>query len=462
MLKPARLGLGGVVAALAWIAARAGGLDPDIAATIAVTALTATWWITEAMPIPAASLTPLALFPLVGVLDQRQAASALGSYVIVLLMASFMLSKSLERSGLHERLAVGMIRLTGSSGRSLVFGFMVAAAVLSMWISNTATTLMLSTMALSIIARGSGDLELDDADRLAAPLLMGIAFAASLGGVGTLIGTPPNLIFLDAYQKATGEEYAFLDWMAVGVPVVAVGVPIMALWLTRGLGGVAAPELPTPGAWRTDEKRVMVVFGVAILAWVTRTGPFGGWSALFDIGLAGDSTVAVAAVVVMFLVPNGRGGALLDWETANDIPWGMLLLFAGGICIATAFRESGLSTLIGEALARLIGGEPFLTILAMCLAVTFLTEITSNTATANLLMPVLAAVATSEGLPPALLMAPAAIACSCAFMLPVATAPNAIIYATGRVPIARMAREGVVLNVMIAVATAVITSQLLR
>ncbi len=460
MLKPARLSFGVVIAAIAWIAARSAGLDPDIAATIGVTALTAAWWITEAMPIPAASLTPMALFPLVGVLDQRQAASALGSYVIVLLMASFMLSKSLERSGLHERLAVGMIRLTGSSGRSLVFGFMAAAAILSMWISNTATTLMLSTMALSIIARGGGAATADS-DRLAAPLLMGIAFAASLGGTGTLIGTPPNLIFLDAYQKATGEEFSFLEWMRIGVPVVAVGAPIMALWLTRGLGGVKAPALPTPGPWRTDERRVMIVFGIAILAWVTRAEPFGGWSALFGAPLAGDSTVAVAAVLVMFLVPDGRGGALLDWKTASDIPWGMLLLFAGGICIATAFRESGLSMLIGEGLSGLIGGPPFLTILGLCLAITFLTEITSNTATANLLMPVLAAVATAEGLPPALIMAPAAIACSCAFMLPVATAPNAIIYATGRVPIARMAREGVALNLIVAVVTAAITSQLL-
>ncbi|MBI1391582.1 MAG: DASS family sodium-coupled anion symporter [Alphaproteobacteria bacterium] len=456
MLKPFRIAAGIAIAFAAWSASLAAGLDPKIASTIGVTVLTAAWWITEAMPIPAASLAPFALFPLVGVLDQRQAAAALGSYVIVLLMASFMLSKSLEKCGLHERLAIGMISLTGPSGRSLVFGFMAAAAILSMWISNSATTLMLTTMALSIVQRTSLD-----TDKLSAPLFMGIAFAASLGGVGTLIGTPPNLIFLDAYQRATGGEFTFVQWMKIGLPVVIVGVPLMAIWLTRGLGGVAAPELPAPGPWRTDERRVMIVFGLAILAWIFRVEPFGGWSGAFGFELAGDSTVAVAAVIVMFLTPNGKGGALLDWETANDIPWGMLLLFAGGICIASAFRESGLSDLIGERLGDLIGDNPFLTILAICMAVTFFTEITSNTATANLLMPVLAAVATSRGLPPELLMAPAAIACSCAFMLPVATAPNAIIYATGRVPIARMAREGAAINVFIAVVTAVICSWIL-
>ncbi|MEM9263437.1 MAG: SLC13 family permease [Pseudomonadota bacterium] len=456
MIKPIRLALGAGVGAAAYIIATVSGLDPKIASTIGITALTAFWWISEAMPIPAASLTPFALFPLFGVLDQRQAAAALGSYVIILLMASFMLSKSLEKSGLHERFAVSMIRITGKSARSLVIGFMIAAAILSMWISNSATTLMLTTMALSIIGHTAAS-----DDRLSAPLLMGIAFAASLGGTGTLIGTPPNLIFLDAYTAAAGQEISFVRWMSIGLPVVVAGVPLIALWLTRNLGGVEAPELPSPGPWRTDERRVMIVFGAAIVAWITRVEPFGGWSDWFGIGLAGDSTVAVAAVVVMFLTPNGKGGALLDWDTANDIPWGMLLLFAGGICIAAAFRESGLSTLIGEGLGGFVGDNPFVTILAICLAVTFLTEMTSNTATANLLMPVLAAVATSKGLPPELLMAPAAIACSCAFMLPVATAPNAIIYATGRVPIARMAREGVVINIMIAIVTATLATLLL-
>jgi len=436
--------LGGVAfAAIVHALVAAAGQPDKIVYTASITALTAFWWMTEALPIPATSIVPFAGFPMAGVLDEREAAAALGSYVILLLMASFMLSKALEKSGAHERLALYMIRLVGLSGRRLVFGFMIASALLSMWISNTATALMLSTMALAILARA-------DNPRLAVPLLLGIAYASSLGGVGTLIGTPPNLIFADAYLKATGEEFAFVRWMAIGVPIAALGVPLMALWLTRDMGGVTAPTLKDPGPWRIDERRTLFVFAVAIALWITRTEPFGGWSALLDMGAAGDATVGVFAVLLMFLTPNGKGGALLDWRTANDIPWGMLLLFAGGICIASAFRASGLDALIGEAMGGLAAAPPLLMILGLCLAVTFLTEITSNTATANLLMPLLAAVGAGAGIAPEFLMIPAVISCSCAFMLPVATAPNAIIYATGRVSISAMAREGFALNFIVA------------
>lgn len=446
-MKWGRLLAGLLFAASVWLGVHAAGQPEKIVWTAAITALTAFWWVTEALPIPATSLVPFALFPMAGVLDQGQAAAALGSYVILLLMASFMLSKALERSGAHERLALYMIRLVGFSGRRVVFGFMIASAVLSMWISNTATTLMLSTLALAILARA-------DDQRLAAPLLLGIAYAASLGGTGTLIGTPPNLIFADAYLKATGEEFLFARWMGIGVPVVALGVPAMAFWLARDMRGVRAPTLREPGPWRKEEVRTLIVFAIAIAAWITRSAPFGGWAGLFGIEAAGDSTVATLAVIAMFLIPNGRGGTLLDWKSASDIPWGMLLLFAGGICIATAFRASGLDILIGEGLQGLSGAPVYLMIIGLCLSVTFLTEITSNTATANLLMPLLAAVAAGTGLAPELLMIPAAISASCAFMLPVATAPNAIVYATGRVTIARMAREGVALNIIVALVVA--------
>ncbi|MFQ5563356.1 MAG: SLC13 family permease [Parvularculaceae bacterium] len=443
LMRWGRILAGIAFAAAAGFGAAAAGLPDPVVSTIAITALTASWWVSEALPIPATSLVPFALFPMAGVLDQRQAAGALGSYVIVLLMASFMLSKALEKSGVHERLALYMIRLVGVSGRRLVLGFMLAAAILSMWISNTATTLMLATMALAILSRAENP-------RLAAPLLLGIAYAASLGGTATLIGTPPNLIFADAYFRVTGEEFSFVRWMSIGLPVVAVGVPVMGLWLTRGMGGVKTPALPEAGPWRKDEARTLMVFAVAIVLWVTRNEPFGGWAALTGIDQAGDSTVAMLAVVAMFLVPDGKGGALLNWKTAGDIPWGMLLLFAGGICIATAFRESGLADLIGRGLQGLAGAPLPLMILAMCLSVTFMTEITSNTATANLLMPILAAASVGVGVKPELLMIPAVISASCAFMLPVATAPNAIVYGTGRVSIARMAREGAALNVIVA------------
>lgn len=454
-MKPTRILLGFAAAILSWAVAHFAGLPEPIVATIAITTLTAFWWVTEALPIPATSLVPFALFPLAGVMDQRETASALGSYVIVLLMASFMLSKALEKSGAHERLALYMIRLVGASGRRLVLGFMLAAAILSMWISNTATTLMLATMALAILSRS-------DNPRLAVPLLLGIAYASSLGGAGTLIGTPPNLIFADAYFKATGEEFSFARWMTIGVPAVVVGVPFIWLWLTRSMSGVRTPTLADPGPWRKEERRTLIVFAVAIALWITRTEPFGGWGGALGMEGAGDSTVAMLAAVAMFLVPNGKGGALLDWKTANDIPWGMLLLFAGGICIAAGFRASGLDALIGAQLGGLAGAPVFLMMLGLCLTVTFLTEITSNTATANLLMPLLAAVAAGAGIKPELLMIPAVISCSCAFMLPVATAPNAIIYGTGRITIAQMAREGAILNVAIAFIVATVCWVLLQ
>ena len=446
-MRWARIILGILFAALSGAAAYYGGLPAPMVKTIAITALTAFWWVSEALPIPVTSIVPFALFPLAGILDQKQASAALGSYVIILLMASFMLSKALERSGAHERLALYMINLVGLSGRRLVIGFMFAAAALSMWISNTATTLMLATMALAIIARG-------DNKRLTVPLLLGIAYAASFGGTATLIGTPPNLIFAENYLAATGEEYSFARWMVTGLPAVLVGVPLMGLWLTRSLKDVSAPRLPDPGPWRVDERRTLIVFAIAIALWITRSEPFGGWSGALGVTGAGDSTVAVFAVILMFLVPNGKGSALLDWKTASDIPWGMLLLFAGGICIAAAFRASGLADLIAQELTGLTDAPALLMIIGLCLSVTFLTELTSNTATANLLMPLLAAVAAGAGLAPEILMAPAVISASCAFMLPVATAPNAIVYGTGRVSIAEMAREGVALNIIVALIVA--------
>lgn len=442
-MKPLRILIGLAAAAGAGLTAQGFGLNEPIVWTIAITVLTAFWWVSEALPIPATSLVPFALFPLAGVMDQRQAASALGSYVIILLMASFMLSKALEKSGVHERLALYMIKLVGTSGRRLVLGFMLAAALLSMWISNTATTLMLATMALAILSRS-------DDPKLGVPLLLGIAYAASFGGTATLIGTPPNLIFADNYLTVTGEEFSFAGWMKIGVPIVVIGIPFMWLWLTRSMSGVTTPALRDPGPWRKDEVRTLMVFALAIFLWITRAEPFGGWSGALGMTDAGDSTVAVLAVVIMFLVPDGKGSALLDWKTANNIPWGMLLLFAGGICIAAGFRASGLDLLIGENLQALTKAPVLLMIIGLCLSVTFLTEMTSNTATANLLMPLLAAVAAGTGVKPELLMIPAVISASCAFMLPVATAPNAIIYGTGRVSIARMAREGFILNVLMA------------
>lgn len=432
-----------LIAAVLYFVLRAAGLDykPSIAASI--TLLTVIWWVTEAIPIPATSLVPFALLPLFGVLDHKVAASSLGSHVILLLMGAFMLSKSLEKSGAHERLAVYMVRLVGvTSGRRLVLGFMLAAGFLSMWISNTATTLIMLPMALAILTHV-------DNKKLKVALILGIAYAASVGGLGTLIGTPPNVIFAGIYEEHTGQEFGFLAWMKIGVPVVLLAIPVMALWLTRNVKLEQKIVLPVLGEWRTEEKRTLWVFGLTALAWITRSEPFGGWSNALGINIAGDSTVALLSVVIMFMVPNGKGGRLLDWDTARSIPWGMLLLFAGGIAIAKGFTASGLSTMLGDWLSTLSTLPPILMILTICLVVTYLTEITSNTATATLLMPILAVAAISSGYDPVVFMIPAAMAASCAFMLPVATAPNAIAYGTGEIEIKDMVKEGALLSFIV-------------
>ena len=434
--------LGGPLAAvLVGLALAASGLPGSAAITAGLTLLCAVWWIFEPLPIALTALLPLAVFPLLGVLTPVQVAQAYGSPLILLLMGGFMISAAMARSGAHRRIALQMVRLFGGrSARALVLGFAAAAALLSMWISNTATTLMLLPVALAV---------LEDADeRLAVPLLLAIAYAASIGGMGTPIGTTPNLIFMQVYADRFGQAPDFLDWMGWGLPVVVLFVPLVGLWLTRGLRLARPVEVPHPGAWRPAEVRVLLVFGVTALLWVTRTAPLGGWALWLDLPQANDAAVALLAVVALGLLPDGRGGPLLDWPTARDIPWGVLILFGGGIAIASAFEASGLAGRLASNLAVLAQLPTWLLLLLVCLAVTFLTEVTSNTATASLLMPLLAAAAIAAGLEPRLLMVPAALSASCAFMLPVATAPNAVIYGSERVPLARMAREGFVLNLV--------------
>ncbi|MDC9729315.1 MAG: SLC13 family permease [Methyloprofundus sp.] len=414
----------------------------ELAWTVAITLLTIILWVTEAIPIPVASLIPFALFPFAGVLTHKQVSAALGSHVILLLMGGFMLSKSLEKSGIHRRLAIYMVKLIGvDSGKRVVIGFMVAAALLSMWISNTATTLILLPIALAALQG------IEDKATITA-LMLGIAYAASLGGVGTPIGSPPNIIFMSIYQETTGLELDFLAWMKVGVPIVVVGVPLIALWLTRNISTKLVFSLPEQEPWRIAEKRVLLVFSLVALAWMTRQL----WSDYLGFNEVGDSTIALLGVILMFITPNGeQKGTLLDWKTASNIPWGMLLLFAGGIAIAKAFMASGLSLMMGEMLAGLANLPIYVLILVLCLCVTFLTEITSNTATATLLMPILATAGMAAGIDPQVLMMPAAISASCAFMMPVATAPNAIVYGTNKFHIKDMAQEGLALNLILAV-----------
>lgn len=434
--------LGPALAAIAYFSLSSQGWEESACWTGAIAILVATWWITEPIPIPATSLIPIALLPFFGVLSPSEVGASYGHPLVLLLMGGFILSTAMARSGAHRRVALTMVNLFGgSSSKRLVFGFMAASALLSMWISNTATTLMLLPVALAVLEKS------EDKD-LAIPLLLGIAYAASVGGIGTPIGTPPNLFFRTIYEQETGIEIGFLTWMSWGVPVVLVFVPLIALWLTRRLTYQGTVEMPAVQAWSKEEKRVFIVFALTALAWITRTQPYGGWKSWLDLPGANDASVALIAVVVMFLVPNGKGSRLLDWETANKIPWGMLILFGGGIAIAKAFVASGLSAYLGDLLSGIAAWHIIVMVLVICLTITFLTEMTSNTATTTLMMPILATAALASGIEPALLMVPAAMSASCAFMLPVATAPNTIMFSTGRFPIKTMVQEGFVLNLI--------------
>jgi sodium-dependent dicarboxylate transporter 2/3/5 len=332
---------------------------------------------------------------------------------------------------------------------------MVATALLSAWTSNTATTLMMLPVATAVI-EGEPD------DRLASALYLGIAFAASIGGMATPVGTPPNLIFMAAYATVGGGAYSFADWMKIGVPLAALLTPLAAWHVSRDVGAGRVPVLPTVGPIRPAERRMMTIFAITALAWIFRGIPHGGWAGALGVPGVGDSTVALVAVALCFVLPDGEGGRLLDWKTASRIPWGLLIMFGGGIAIADAFERTGLSGSLATMFAALAAVPVVVLLLVICLTTTFLSELASNTALATLLMPILAAAATASATDPALLMLPAAMAASCGFMLPAATAPNAIAYGTGRVPARFMARSGLALDVVASLVIALACALALR
>jgi solute carrier family 13 (sodium-dependent dicarboxylate transporter), member 2/3/5 len=420
----------------------------------AITAWCVLWWLTEAVPIAVTSLLPIAIFPLLNVLSPQQVAQAYGSPLVLLMLGGCLLSVAMSSTGAHRRVAMLMVKAVGAKHpRHLVWGFMLAAAFLSMWISNTATALVLLPIAVAAVQ--------DSNDKaFVTALFLGIAYACSIGGMATPIGTPPNLVFMQVYQQQTGTEVGFLQWMSWSMPVVLVLFPLAAWLLTRRLSGhIAAPDISL-GPWRSEERRVLWVFAITALAWMTRTDPWGGWKTWFDLPWANDASVALLAVVLLFSLPKARGTSerLLSWQATRDVPWGVMLLFAGGLSIATAFKETGLSQMVAEQLAAGTSLPPVLMVLLVCLMVTFLTEVTSNTASASLLLPILAAAAVVAGIAPIGLMLPAVLSASCAFMLPIATPPNAVVFSSGYFTAADMAKVGWRLNILGAIViTAVMT-----
>lgn len=443
----------------------------------------AVWWITESLPLPATALLPFVVFPLTGVVDEKGVAQSYGHTAILLLMGGFFLSAAMERSDLHRRLALALLNLVGgSSGPRLVFGFMLATSLLSMWVSNSATTLMMLPIAMALLQQC-------ESPKLRMAMLLGIAYSASIGGMATPVGTPPNVLMIANYRELTGKTIDFLSWGRVALPIVIVLLPLTWFLLTRGLKLDRPVTMLPVGRWRSTEKRVLCVFVGTAAAWVFRTAPWGGWAGLVGATdesgryLVGDATVALGASLALFLIPAGRGHeedevtsqgdacqsqessafeGLLDWETAARIPWGILLLFGGGLALAKGFETSGLSASIGESLGGLKSWHPYFVVFAVCLLVNFLTELTSSTATTALLLPILAQMALAAELPLELIMVPGTISASCAFMLPVATAPNTIVFGAGGLSSLDMARRGWKLNVLSTLVISLISWLLLR
>ena len=428
---------------IGWSVWKFGWLEASASITLGIALWTALWWIFEAVPIPVASLLPLSLLPLFGILEPKVVGEKYGHPLVLLLLGGFLLSKAMEKSGAHRRIALMMVNACPPGEKFLILGFMIATAFLSMWISNTATTLMMLPMAMAVIQNSRSE-------ALKVPLLLGIAFAANVGGIGTPIGTPPNLVMMGAYKDLGHHELSFTEWMKFGVPVTVTMVLFIWLWLSRGITGKERIALPDPGTWRTPEVRTLLVFILTALAWITRSEPFGGWKTWLDLPQANDASVAFVAVIFLFCLPSGekKGDRLLDWKTANKIPWGMLVLVGAGLCLGEGFKQSGLSATIAGVFSGIENLPLLIILLGIALLVTFLTEMTSNTATTNVLMPILGAAATASDIDPILLMIPAAMSASCAFMLPVATIPNAVVFGTGEVSVRRMAREGLALNLI--------------
>ncbi len=473
----------GPITFLVILAAPIPGLEGPAQAVLAVGALMAVWWLTEALPLAATALLPLVLFPLLRVAGTSDTAPSYMNRNILLFMGGFFLAMAMQRWRLHRRIALFIVSKVGTGGRRLVLGFMIATAFLSMWISDTATAMMMLPIVLAVIIQISPDEPEqkdvsadevtgrdDEADATASALLLGMAYAALIGGVATLVGTPPNIVFAGAVSSLYPDAppISFFQWMMVGLPLTIVFLPLAWLYLTRIAFKVPKEPISTAGmdALREQHQQlgplsrgelgVGIIFLLTALGWVWRADlNFGiiaipGWSTLLGLEGVNDATVAIAASILLFTIPTDmkKGHFLLDWQWAVRIPWGILLLFGGGIALAGGIADTGLAGWIGERL-QVLGRVPIILMVFMvCVLITFLTEITSNTATATVFMPIMGATAVALNANPLLLMIPAALSASCAFMLPVATPANAIVFGSGRITLPQMAKAGFGLNWM--------------
>ncbi|WP_061241324.1 DASS family sodium-coupled anion symporter [Ectopseudomonas composti] len=439
------------------------GLSSTAWATIGLTLLMATWWSTEAIPIPATSLLPILLIPALGIDSLNAATAPYANPTIYLFLGGFVLGLAMERWNLHKRIALMTLLAMGSKPSKQIAGFMMATAFLSMWVSNTATTIMMLPIGLSVIGMLTSEKNTGEAERerFATALLLAIAYAASVGGIATLIGTPPNALLAAFLAENYDVQIGFGQWMLLGVPVAVIMLAFIWWWLTRGGFNLAGHdstqlirgELAELGPLSRGEKLVAMVFVATALAWV--------FQPLISDWVPGvnDTSIAIAAALALFIIPvdTKQRVFLMNWESASKLPWGVLLLFGGGLSLAGVIRSTGLAEWIAQSLGAL-GALPVIAMIGVVvLVIIFLTEVTSNTATAAAFLPLLGALAVSQGMPAELLAIPAAIAASCAFMMPVATPPNAIVFGTGHMKIQSMIRAGFALNLFGVVLVTVIS-----
>ena len=435
------------------------GLSESGIYVAAVAALMATWWISEAVPIPATALLPIALFPLLGVMETQSVTTAYANHLVYLFMGGFLIAVTVEKWNLHKRIALHTILLIGTSTNRIILGFMIATGVLSMWLSNTATAMMMVTIGLAVIKQTQAMVQTNDTQEnstmsFGTVLMLSIAYAASIGGVATLIGTPPNAILVGVLESNYGIQIGFGQWMLFGVPLSIIMLLFTWIYLTRFCYRGTSKEIPGGrifmrqqlqelGSISKPEKRVLFVFICVAIAWLLR-----GVIEIDALSLVTDSSIAICGALALFLIPSSsvKGENLLDWNTAKNIPWDVIILFGGGFALAQGFADSGLTLWLAHQLAFVEGMHVVILIALIVLLVIFLTEVTSNTATASILLPVMGAVAIAMGIHPAATMIAVAVAASYAFMLPVATPPNAIVFVSRVVSIPQMVKVGIILN----------------
>lgn len=448
------------------------GLNAPAKAVLASTLWISLWWVTEAIPIEATSLLPIILFPLTGAVNIESTTAAYGNKIIFLFLGGFILASAMERWNLHKRIALKIILLIGTNPRKVILGFMIATGFISMWISNTAATLMMLPIAFAVVSQLSDFL----AKKLNVsqfvfikPLLLGVAYAASIGGIGTLVGTPTNAVFAGIVGNLYQIEISFYQWFIYAMPFAAILLLLCWAYMTMiaypikkmtvpGIRDEIKRDYDQLGPIHAEEVAVLIVFIITAAAWISRTF-------LLEKIIPGmdDSIIAIGASVTLFVLPSRsiKGARILDWETAVKLPWGILLLFGGGLAIAVGFSSTGLAAWIGNQLSMLNGISLIVVMLLIVGLVNFLTEITSNVATATMILPIVASFSMGIGVHPLIIMAPATIAASCAFMLPVATPPNAIVFGTGKIRIIDMVKTGFVLNIMSVIVATLYTYWLL-